>query len=51
MEGGKHGGWEGSERSSKLNDGAGLGTCSDYDHVRLGGGGERLVRRFGAVSD
>jgi hypothetical protein len=38
-------GWE-SERSPKLNDRAGLGTRRDSDGVRIGSGGERLVRRF-----
>ena len=44
-------GWKGVEHwgmgggangSSKLNDGAGLGTCKDCDGVRLGSGSERL---------
>jgi hypothetical protein len=32
----------GANGSSKLNDGAGLGTCKDCDGVRLGSGSERL---------
>ena len=43
-------GW-GSEQSSKLNDGGGLGTCKDYDGVRLGrvGVGRELEVLAGAV--
>jgi len=37
-------GW-GSERSRKLNDGAGLGTRKDRDGVRIGGGSGQLTGR------